>query len=399
MSLIIKIMTSPWRQALLATLLGLAACKPQRPAADGGVPDAGPAGAARAEVLASGGACVLAAAKDFRAAAAALEEALKAAESPAAFTAARTAFHAAMDQWQISEVMQVGPAATSASLGGGDLRDQIYSWPLTSRCAIEETLVSKGYESGLGAQLINRRGLYALEYLLFYEGGMTACPATSPIVANGTWAALTEPERTSRRYAYAAKAAADVRSRADALVAAWDPAFLATLTSPGPSNAVFKTQASALNAMSDALFYVEHEVKDVKLARPVGLANCAAAPCLDQLESQFGGRSKANVKANLEGFRRIYQGCGAGHAGVAFDDLLRALGGDAVAGRMDSSLDQADAALAAIEEADLKEALQADPASVRALYDALKGATDELKTEVMSLLDLEIPMSLEGDND
>ena len=193
MTLIIKITTTHTGQALLAALLCLTACKPQKPAGDAGVPNA-----TRAEVLASGGACVLAAATDFRAAAVALDDALK---GPEAFPAVRTAFHAAMDSWQVTEVMQVGPAAPSTSLGGGDLRDQIYSWPLTSRCAIEEALVAKSYESGLGAQLINRRGLYALEYLLFYEGGLTACPSTSTIVTSGSWAALTEPERTARRWA------------------------------------------------------------------------------------------------------------------------------------------------------------------------------------------------------
>jgi predicted lipoprotein len=236
--------------------------------------------------------------------------------------------------------------------------------------------------------------------LFFAETDQTSCPATSPIVANGTWAALTPSERAARRWAYAGKVAADVRVHAKGLVAAWEPAFLNTLTGAGPSNAVFKTQALALNAMSDALFYVEHEVKDVKLARPIGVsAVCVSPPCLDLLESEFGGRSKANVKANLEGFRRLFYGCGPDHAGVGFDDLLKGAGADAVLQRMTASLDKADAALAAIEEPDLRPALIADAASVRALYDAIKGATDELKTEVMTVLDLEIPMSLEGDTD
>jgi hypothetical protein len=40
-----------------------------------------------------------------------------------------------------------------------------------------------------------------------------------------------------------------------------------------------------------------------------------------------------------------------------------------------------------------------DKASVRAFYDALKGVTDLLKTEVVTVLDLELPQTLEGDND
>jgi hypothetical protein len=36
---------------------------------------------------------------------------------------------------------------------------------------------------------------------------------------------------------------------------------------------------------------------------------------------------------------------------------------------------------------------------VRALYDAVKGVTDVLKTEVVTVLDLELPQKVEGDND
>ena len=40
-----------------------------------------------------------------------------------------------------------------------------------------------------------------------------------------------------------------------------------------------------------------------------------------------------------------------------------------------------------------------DPASVRALYDAVKRVTDLLKTEFVGVLDLSRPMGAEGDND
>lgn len=49
----------------------------------------------------------------------------------------------AFASWQENEVLQFGPAAPLAVAGGQELRDQIYSWPLVSRCAVEETLVSR----------------------------------------------------------------------------------------------------------------------------------------------------------------------------------------------------------------------------------------------------------------
>lgn len=386
------------RQATLSLVLLGAACTAPKV-----FPDAGAElTVTRAQVLAAGGECVLGSARDFRAAAVILERTaleLAAQPSQSRLEAARAAYSAAADAWQINESLLVGPAAASISLGGGDLRDQIYSWPLVSRCALEEQLVSKGYETNLAGQLINRRGLYALEYLLYFEGADTACPASSAIVSSGSWAALSTDERAARRRAYAAAAASEVRVRADDLIKRWDPGFLSTMVNAGPGNAIFATQHQALNAMSDALFYVDYEVKDLKLARPIGLSQCVTPPCLEHLESQFAGRSKANIRSNLEGFRRLLIGCAPNNQGVGFETLLKAAGAQALATRMNDRLEGANKALDAIEEADLGPALKADPASVRALYDAVKGLSDVLKTEMMGVLDLELPQSLEGDND
>ncbi len=362
--------------------------------------------ATREALLKAAGTCVLTEAREFQAAAVGLEEAaaaLVAQPEAGPREAARQAYHQAMDAWQILEVMQLGPAAPRSLPGGAELRDNIYSWPLVSRCAIEEQLVSRGYEAAsFPESLVSRRGLYALEYLLFHEGQDSACPPSSPIISGGTWAALSEEELSSRRRAYAAAAAADVRRRATQLVEAWEEGkghFAHTLETAGPGNAVYPTTQAALNSLSDALFYVELQVKDRKLARPLGLRDCDGDTCPELLESRFAGRSKANVRANLAGFRLMAQGCGEDHAGVAFDDLLEAVGSEPLAAKLRERMVAAQAAVEAVEETELEQALAQDKASVRALYDAVKGVTDVLKTEMVTVLDLELPQTVEGDND
>jgi predicted lipoprotein len=388
---------------VLAALVSLGACRESGNKPDGGN---GQAETARVELLGAVGECVQTSALEFRTAAGELESAtaaLVARPEAATREAAREAFRRAMDAWQVLEVMQFGPAATRNLPGGAELRDNIYSWPLVSRCAVEEQLVSKGYESAsFPTTLVTRRGLYALEYLLFYEGSDTSCAPSSPIVAGGTWAALSTEEREARKRAYAAVAAADVRGRAAQLVEAWEAGkgdFARTLATAGPGNTVYPTSQAALNSVSDALFYVELMVKDTKLARPLGLRECAAETCPEYVESRFSGRSKANVRANLVGFRRLAEGCGTGFEGKGFDDLLEAAGSEPLAAKLRERRVAAQAALDAVEEADLELALAQDKASVRALYDALKGVTDVLKTEVATVLDLELPQTVEGDND
>jgi hypothetical protein len=56
---------------------------------------------------------------------------------------------------------------------------------------------------------------------------------------------------------------------------------------------------------------------------------------------------------------------------------------------------------AAVDELDppLEQALASDPQKVRAVYDAVKALTDPLKTEFVTVLNLELPRTSEGDND
>jgi uncharacterized protein len=220
-----------------------------------------------------------------------------------------------------------------------------------------------------------------------------------PSFATGPWAAVAPDELAARRRAYVVAAAADLRARADSLVAAWDPAqgnFLGKLQTAGQGSAVFASTQAALNAVSDGLFYFESEVKDMKVAAPLGRVPCAAPPCF---ESRFGGLSKENIRANVVGVRRLIRGCGVDGEELGFEDLLRAVGQQALADSLVSGLAGVDVALDAIEEPDLAPALTADPASVQAIYDALRVVTTLLKVDMISVLDLELPMGLEGDVD
>lgn len=374
-------------------------------AADGDAP--APSAFSRPALLGAFGSCALASARDFLAPAAELARATAAYEAaPDATTreAAREAFRAAFDVWQVSELMQFGPAGPSGGRpGGADFRDQIYLYPLVSRCAVEEEIVANSWKAPtFPTSLANRRGFYALEYLLFFEGADTACGPFSSVVASGTWAALTPDDREARKRGYATAVARDIQTRATGLVDAWDASkgnFLNTLATAGPGNPVFATTQAAFNAVSDAVFYFEREMKDSKLARPLGLRDCLTPTCPEQVESPFAGRSKISFRANFIGFRRLLEGCGPTFDGLGFDDMLASVGATALAVTMRERVVAAQAALEAIEEPDLVQALAKDPLSVRALYDAVKGLTDLLKTEFTTVLNLELPQGLEGDND
>jgi uncharacterized protein len=315
---------------------------------------------------------------------------------------ARRAWLGAVALWQEAEVFRFGPAARSPEPGSQDLRDQIYAWPLVNRCKIEEQIVDRAYaERGFSSSLVNARGLAAFEYLVFYGGSDNACSQFSTINANSSWTAIEARDLAQRKADYAAAVAEDVLARAGALARAWalEPGgFRAELVGAGAGSQVFATEQDALNAVSDALFYIDKELKDYKLGRPLGLSDCFTATCPEALESRYAQVSTAHLRANLVGFRRLFEGCGEGGAGIGFDDWLRAVGASELAERMLQALSGAQSAVAALDPP-LEQALASDPAKVRVVYDAVKVLTDSLKTEFVTVLNLELPRTAEGDTD
>jgi uncharacterized protein len=362
----------------------------------------------KARLLRAFGECALGTYREFATVARDLDAAARAADADASKLAdARTAWTRAMDVWQRAEVFQFGPAAMTGAPGARDMRDPIYAWPLTGRCAIEQTLTDKVYEvpDFASLALVSTRTLGTLEYLLFYSATDNACAPTDPINAQGKWAALGPAEIARRKAAYARVLAADVAVRAQRLVDAWDPAkeaFLTTLaTAP---NATFSSQQMAFNAVSDAMFYLDDQMKNMKIGVPAGLiVDCASPPCLDRVESPYAKRSKEHMRANLAAYEQLVRGCGAGTGsggdGLGFDDLLAAVGAPHVTEKLVGTVTNARAALDALKEPTFEEDIQKNPAGVRALFDALRANAVVMKSDFVTVLDLEIPKTVVGDND
>lgn len=372
---------------------------------DGGIYADGSIASMTTEIIAQAGALVAVETDAFVVAVEALADAtatLSASGDEGARTAAQSAWNDAMAVWQRIELMQFGPAgAMHAVVGGEDLRDEIYSWPVDNPCRVDQETASAGYDlETFGDLPPNIRGLDALEYLLFFEGLGNACAPNSAINRDGTWAALGAAEITDRRAAYAAVIAGELLADARSLSAAWAEAgsFRAEFAAAGESSTLFPTRREALNGLSDAMFYLDTEVKDMKLARPAGLSGCAEVVCPEEVESFWSSRSLANIQANLDAFSAIYHGGVRGADAPGFHELLLALGADEIATSMDAAI------AAAIETAArggdaLAPHVESDLAYVIEIYEAVKAISDLMKTQFVGTLDLETPDRAAGDND
>ena len=311
---------------------------------------------------------------------------------------AQVAWADVMGSWQQLELMQIGPAGSSLSaVGGEDRRDEVYSWPTTNPCRVDQETIAGGYADPgfFDASLVNAYGLDALEHLLF-SGPDNACPGQVDINASGAWSDLGEDGVAAARADYAAVVVGGVADQADALRRAWDPdggdfSGKLALTSKGSP---YASEQEALNAVFDALFYLETATKDRKLATPMGDGECALDACPDDVELWASGTSLAAIEANLLGFRLLF----TGGEGGGFDDRLDAAGhadlGDEILSRTDAALDRVRGL-----QGPLSEAVTARPAEVQALHDEVKAVADLLKGDLATVMVLEIPSEAAGDND
>ncbi len=341
---------------------------------------------------------------EFDAAAASLTRAVEAhvaAAGDAMLEPARAAWREAMLVWARAELFQFGPAGSRAHdpYYGASFRDRIYAWPSVSRCRVEEQLVSQSYRDDFNGVLVSSKGLFALEYLLFYPGSDTACAASS--ATRAAWDALSPTELDQRKRDYALALARNVSSLVSELRAAWDPSagnFRQTfIDAVGYDKPGSDSDQEALNIVAWSLVYGEKEVKDYKIGPFTGKM-LPPAP-VDGFEAPFAGLSQEIVVANLEGLRSAYQGCGPQGEGIGFDDWLVAANHAELALSLDTTLAAAIGATRAFPS--FEAASQAELAS---LYDTgVKPFTDLLKNELLagngSVLNLSLPASAAADND
>lgn len=321
--------------------------------------------------------------------------------------AARTAWREAMTSWQYNEPLQVGPAGLSSGLdetpGGLDLRSFIYAFPLRNTCTIE-ALAADDIAVTPGSS-IETTGLGALEFLLFNE---EANPCN-----------LGTPPTAQQRSAYAASAADRILDVANDLVNRWEPGggdFLAEWSTAGDGSMVYSMPQDALDALSVALFYVEKDAKDDKIADPTGigaagLTDCSTVSCPERLESRLSGHSGENVRANVQAFLDVFIGV---DGGMGMNDLLIGIDredlADQIAGELQETLDHLpnvtpdfDTAVENIpSEAEcINASANPTPGALPAcaLHGYLKIAMDTFRGPIVAALSLATPNRSAGDND
>jgi uncharacterized protein len=318
-------------------------------------------------------------------------------QNEATLSAAQAAWREAMRVFSRLELFQYGPIGSNSESAGRDpvhgqgLHDLIYSWPSVARCRVEEQVVGRAYAASWTPVLISARGLFGLEYLLFYPGADHACTANSTTAK--TWATLSEGELAQAKLDYAVAITGDVLSTIQKVRTAWSPEggnFQQTLVNAGG----YESEQQALNVIAWSLIYVEREVKDWKVGIAAGHTMTAPVTLAETPYAQLGVET---IRGNLSGFRALFQGCGEHGEGMGFDDWLNDVGQASLATDMISALDAAEAAAH-----DFPGFEGASPAELEAFYQSLRSLTGLLKTDLFgagSTLNLKLPAGVASDTD
>ena len=301
-----------------------------------------------------------------------------------------------MASWQQVEMMQFGPAGSSLSfVAGENLRDEIYSWPTTNPCRVDQKTASGEYEEEtfFADNLVNTYGLDALEHLLFSEIE-TVCPSQISPVSDGLWDSLGEENITRKRIAFALLLTKDLQTRNQELILRWtnDGDSFADVFAIG--SAPYTSPQESLTDAFHALFYLETHTKDKKLAQPLGLKDCTEDHCVDDLEGVLSASSLQSIIANLKGFEKVF----LGGTEQGFDDLLNEMGHSDLSDQIISDT-QAAISYAQSLQNPLHEQIISDKDAVLQLHSAVSKITTSLKNELPIVLSLQVPTESAGDND
>lgn len=373
---------------------GIDAAPPEGAVECGPAPGAAGAPFTKAALLGAAADCAAWHACNFQNAATGLRTTFRAhaaAPTDATRTAAQAAWRVAMNEQSKMELFQFGPVGSKTvdQYHGRGLRSFVHPWPDLNRCQIETQVVTKAYAGGWDAVFPSSRGLYAVEYALYHPGNDTVCLSNS--AAAQTWATQTPAQLTTAKNEYGVAVVDNVVALSLEIRNVWaadGENFKAKLLAfDGYGN-----EQETLNVVAWSLFYVEKEIKDLKLG---SLAGFQTAPFVS--ETPFARVEVENLRSNLRAFRSLFQGCAADGAGIGFDDWLIAAGQAQLAQDMLAALTKAQAAADAFPSFS-----QASTAQFVDFYNSIKPLSDLLKTSFFgsaSPLNLKLPASAASDTD
>lgn len=297
-------------------------------------------------------------------------DALVAGPSEDLLGAAQKKWKATMTSWNQSRTFAFGPAKDSEP----DIRWHLGADPE----AIEESITA-GSPFDIGALGTSRKGLPALEYLLFD-------------LAGGNAAILEKFSASADRVTFVGALAADLSAEIDALVSAWDD-HANELASAGDGSTVYKSPKDAMDALYNQLIYVA-DLGIAQIKAPLLGSTGALSPELE--EARLSDNTLPDTFAQVAAITSVYEGSYADVSGLGVSALVKDRSPE-LDDQVRSAIAAAKSALEAIPPP-LREALLGDVSVLQDAVDKLREVKRLLNSDVASALGVTISFSdMDGD--
>ncbi len=220
----------------------------------------------------------------------------------ATLATAQAAWRAVREPWGIQEALHIGP---SEDLHTGAAVDQV---PSTS--GIDSLLAGTAplTEQSVGELGANRKGMMAMEYVLFDSQAGNAA-VLERLTAQG--------DAGARRRAYLRALGAVLHTNAVEVHTAWEPDqgnYVAQLANAGTSGSKYATQKEAVDEIVNRLIG-SVEVAELKLSKPLGFETGGTVRPEEE-EARRSDNSLADLTHALVGMERLWTGP-EGNGGLA----------------------------------------------------------------------------------
>lgn len=313
---------------------------------------------------------------DFDTSAGALEAAVSAfADGPteATLATAREAWLAARAVWKQSQAFAFGPVK-------GDLSAAI-DW-VADPAAIDDVVATGGpFDSASVDKLgTNRKGMMALEYLLFDPEASDA-DVVARLEGNGA--------------AFARALGQNLAAKATTLREAWDPssgAYVDEFGNAGTTSDLYKSPKDALDALVNEILFLADTAANL-IAAPLGLKT-GGTPAPELEESRLSDSSLADVENRVRGIDAIWEGRFGDLDGLGLSDMAGSRS-EALVSDVRNAIDKSFEALEAVPVA-MTAALTEAPAELEAAFNAVIALKQIIGSDVVTVLGVTLTFN---DND
>lgn len=332
----------------------------------------------------------------------------------------KESWKAATRSYHIFSTMNVGPTANESSA----ILDSIYTFDRQDKCRLDQAVVLYDLRSRLPRFDVidnyNVRGLDSLERFIFGDQTQSVCARANSRLNKYFEKPLLE--RSKINCVFGKHLLSDITSQSNVLRKTWSTTeghFTKKLLDGSEG-----TATEVVNKISQALFFLDTDTKDKKLAYPAGfevnidnqVQKCIEASCPENREHPYAEFSLEAILASVEGFKSLFFGINLsnGIKGYGLDDLLISRGHQDIADEIRVNLDNLIKRLEFnIQSTNLKSLLdevtindcEASSTNKRineacSLVWDIRKVTDILKNEYLAALsEFNAPKQAQGDND